>query len=87
MSSKNEGGSAFPETFTDYDYSQSNEAFFPNTYSCGGMTLRDYFAAKAMAAMISTAGAPCLAGLEKFEPYTAKAAYIIADAMIAARDA
>ncbi|MBJ2303881.1 MULTISPECIES: hypothetical protein [unclassified Pseudomonas] len=50
-----------------------------------GVTVRDYFAAKAMHAMISTAGAPCLLGLEGDEHYTAKAAYKMADAMLASR--
>ncbi|WP_186357232.1 hypothetical protein [Pseudomonas veronii] len=50
-----------------------------------GVTVRDYFAAKAMQAMISTAGAPCLLGLEGDEHHTAKAAYKMADAMLASR--
>ena len=52
----------------------------------GGMTLRDYFAAKAMAALISTAGGPCVIGLGGCEPATASAAYKIADAMLAERE-
>ena len=51
-----------------------------------GMTLRDYFAAKAMAAYISTAGAPCIVGgLDGAEDELAKQAYKMADAMIRAR--
>ena len=50
-----------------------------------GITIRDYFAAKAMAAMITTSGGPSLFGLDGCEPETAKAAYRIADAMLAAR--
>ena len=50
-----------------------------------GVTVRDYFAAKAMQAMISTAGAPCLFGLDDAEHDTAKAAYKMADAMLASR--
>lgn len=45
--SKDTGGSAFPEVFTDSRNGVSD------TYSAGGMTLRDYFAAKAMQAMIA----------------------------------
>jgi len=52
-----------------------------------GMSLRDYFAAKAMQAMISTAAAPCLFGLDGVETHTAGAAYAMADAMLAARSA
>lgn len=51
------------------------------------MSLRDFFAAKALQGMISTAGAPCLLGLEGGESETAKAAYKLADAMLAARSA
>jgi len=50
-----------------------------------GMTLRDHFAGLAMQAFISTAAAPCLNGLDGFEPYTAKAAYKLADAMLEER--
>ena len=74
MSDKNTGGNAFPQPAT-------SDGYVTNTY--GGMNLRDYFAAKAMQAMISTALVPCLGGLDNFEPITAKAAYKMADAMIA----
>lgn len=47
-----------------------------------GISVRDYFAAKAMAAMITTSGGPSLFGLDGCEPETAKAAYRIADAML-----
>lgn len=50
-----------------------------------GMDLRDYFAAKALQAMIATAAAPCLNGLDGYEVITAKQAYVIADAMMGAR--
>ena len=50
-------------------------------------TLRDYFAAKAMQAMISTADGPCFFGLDGVETHTAGAAYAVADAMLAARSA
>lgn len=66
---------------------------FPTTEEHGfnegspGMTLRDYFAAKAMAALISTAGGPCIVGgLSGAEDETAKGAYKIADAMMKARE-
>ena len=58
-----------------------------NNPSYNGLTVRDYFAAKAMAALISTAGGPCIVGaLSGVEDETAKGAYKIADAMVAARD-
>lgn len=51
-----------------------------------GMTLRDYFAAKAMNAYISTAAAPCIVGgLDGAEDELAKGAYKMADAMLSAR--
>ena len=50
-----------------------------------GITIRDHFATQAMQALISTAGAPCLFGLDGAEHHTAMAAYKMADAMLAAR--
>ncbi|MGC0926218.1 hypothetical protein WKH21_06195 [Pantoea agglomerans] len=51
-----------------------------------GMTLRDYFAAKAMHGYISTAAAPCIVGgLDGAEDELAKGAYKMADAMLRAR--
>ncbi|HGI5916552.1 TPA: hypothetical protein ACJTDP_000209 [Yersinia enterocolitica] len=50
-----------------------------------GMTLRDYFAAKALTGMISTAAGPCLGGFDLYESHIASAAYAMADAMIKAR--
>ena len=74
MSYKNDGGPAFPVPG------------FPNDETFNGMTLRDYFAAKAMGALISTAAAPCLNGLDGYETHTARASYKMADAMLAARE-
>lgn len=66
----NTGGPAFP--------SQSIGPDFPPGW--GGMTLRDYFAAKAMQGMLAAGeGVPS----EKL----AKWAYDVADAMLAERDA
>ena len=62
---KDTGGPAFPVKTAMFDCTQS------------GMTLRDYFAAKAMQAMI--ARIPMSGG------ETARVAYIIADAMLEAR--
>ena len=52
-----------------------------------GMSLRDYFAAKALQGMIATSGHPALLGLDGCELDTAKAAYKVADAMLVARSA
>ncbi len=74
-----DGGSAFPQSIHRSDRGMEW------VESEDGMTLRDYFAAKAMAAMIGTAGAPCLGGLDHAEARTAQAAYHMADAMLATR--
>lgn len=53
--------------------------------TCFGLTIRDYFAAKALQGLISTAGAPCLLGIGWCDNETASTAYKLADAMLAAR--
>lgn len=53
----------------------------------GGMSLRDYFAAKAMQAQVTTCAAPAIFGLDGAEDDCARAAYKIADAMLKAREA
>jgi len=72
MAAKNDGGSAFPQ----------------NPEWCsgkGGMTLRDYFAAKAMQGWL--ASFPEEAEFKDgMEPRIAAFAYRVADAMIEARD-
>ena len=50
-----------------------------------GMDLRDYFAAKALQGMLSTAAAPWLTGLGGEELMVAHFAYKLADAMMEAR--
>ncbi len=53
--------------------------------SCDGMTLRDYFAAKAMQGLIaSPRGTPD--GKDATDTYYAKCAYLMADAMLKARE-
>ena len=68
----------------------SNPPAFPNEvgykHQQGGMTLRDYFAAKAMQGLIaSPRGTPD--GSNATDEYYAKCAYIMADAMLKAREA
>jgi hypothetical protein len=75
MKEKN-GGPAFPRT---------GEGFGNPRYDAAGMSLRDYFAAKAVSALIGTAAAPCMTGLDGLEPLLAKTAYQMADAMLKAR--
>ena len=63
--------------------SNPNACAFPTVASDPGLTIREEFA-KAMAqAMIGTAAAPCLLGLDGCEPNTAAAAVKMADALIA----
>ena len=52
---------------------------FPTMTQCSGMTLRDYFAAKALTGLISSAEGPVAPGIY------AQAAYALADAMLEAR--
>ena len=76
MSDRNDGGPAFP--LHDWDASIAN-------YS-GGMSLRDYFAAKAMQAIISKGNGSDATGGEKGVPLIAKYSYEYADAMLRERD-
>lgn len=63
---KGTGGPAFPSTMTD------------DTLHVPGMTLRDYFAAKAMQGMVAKGG------YDKWT-YISQDAYELADAMLEAR--
>lgn len=80
----NDGGPAFP-----YTWVRSDEPATPMQ----GMTLRDYFAAKAMQALLgsqdmaaNTVRAAKDNGREDTELFMAEAAYEIADAMLKARE-
>jgi hypothetical protein len=72
MISKNTGGPAFPRTQ------------WPNET---GMTLRDYFAAKAMQSVLLSDRYPGVFGVNRYETVTAILAYKMADAMMEARNA
>jgi hypothetical protein len=67
MSDRKDGGPAFPTDMQRYQ----------------GMTLRDYFATKAMAAMIATSAEPWCTG---YEQRTAENAYAMADALLSERE-
>lgn len=94
MSEKATGGSAFPETTTNAGCTEYGQQY-SNTYSYGGMTLRDYFAAKFAHAEMVTAGAlpdparDLIAAASRanrtIEQQVAFNAYKLADAMIAER--
>jgi hypothetical protein len=77
---------AFP-TFEDVEqYDEDRGKYVSHVVPTEGMTLRDYFAAKAMQAFISTSAAPAIVGgLDGAEPYCAAAAYLMADAMLRER--
>ncbi len=75
MSDK-DGGPAFPQPAT-------SEGFATNT--CPGMTLRDWFAGKAMAAMLRNVTDPQGFTIQAVKEERARRAYEEADAMLAAR--
>jgi hypothetical protein len=75
MSNTNTGGPAFPVC----DAARIHEL--------EGMTLRDYFAAKAMQGIIDSDKYMGLIGVNRYEQRTAEDAYKMADAMLKAREA
>jgi len=82
--SRETGGQAFPRQQWDYD-GQNNVL----QYQEDGMTLRDYFAAKAMAAVVRRWDGYSFGGGPESPLYKELAidAYNIADAMLKAREA
>lgn len=76
MSEINDGGAAFPVT----QAADRNGDIF--IYAQEGMTLRDYFAAKAMQSAISN-----VADWKHMPEYIARISYKQADAMLKAREA
>lgn len=76
MSTQNDGGPAFPTQPASGNYG-------PVEF---GLSLRDYFAAKAMAAAISTAAAPYMGPDPYCAPRVAAMAYEMADSMLKARE-
>jgi hypothetical protein len=75
-----DGGPAFPSVARDGNWQPK----------CDGMSLRDYFAAKAMAGMLNGEDSPnFINGIpkpaEKWNAMLAKFAYAISDAMLAER--
>ena len=89
MDKINDGGPAFP-------VSTSNEAEGhqdgPNTWQHPGMALRDYFAAKALQGLACSDTTLWPSGADEADDppdalFMARTAYMIADAMLAARNA
>jgi hypothetical protein len=75
MSTTNTGGSAFPAF--------EHHAGYGQMLAVGGMTLRDYFAAKAMQGMVNYG--PWSDNQDRMQ--IAECAYKMAEAMLKARDA
>ena len=74
MTEKNDGGPAFPSNYT-------------TTFN--GMSLRDYFAAKAMQGLISACNSEGIwtgCGDKKMNDNMAITAYMVADSMLKARE-
>lgn len=87
MSKQDNGGRAFPvDSVVERDEKGHLHGF---EISSGGMTLRDYFAAKAMQAFITGAMSDGTAFNPKSGDHdtAAEVAYLIADAMLRAREA
>ena len=68
---------AFPTTYRNYDESISHD--------CSGMDLRDYFAAKAMQAIIGKSDDASL-NIDEIDNWIGSYAYVVADAMMEARE-
>jgi hypothetical protein len=68
---------AFPTTYRNYDESISHD--------CTGMDLRDYFAAKAMQAIIGKSDDASL-NIDEIDNWIGSYAYVVADAMMEARE-
>ena len=86
MSTKNDGGAAFP-VLPPCDMEGASASGYP--YPEAGMTMRDYFAAKAMQAALVNATLP---GVAEREPEAMQlvsqlcaCCYVIADEMLKAR--
>lgn len=76
MSKKPDGGYAFPRRLPNIKVTPDEAVDIVERYA--GMSLRDYFAGQALAAMTQRPDEPC--------SHLAGRAYLIADAMIAARE-
>ncbi|HDY89950.1 MAG TPA: hypothetical protein ENH82_17750 [bacterium] len=78
--SKETGGAAFPG---DQEREKAEGGHYIKHDT--GMTLRDYFAAKAMQGILALGAPPTIQTMPEFEKLTANRAYKMADALIAER--
>jgi len=81
MKNTNTGGPAFPRAGKEWGDKAWTEAMAEE-----GMTLRDYFAAKAMQGIVGSDRYGGLIGVNNYEFRTAADAYKMADAMLKARE-
>lgn len=79
----NQSSYSCAETRNAVSHTQAAESL--HEISVNTPTLRDQFAMSALQGMLTTAGGPCLHGLDGIELQTATAAYRLADAMLEAR--
>lgn len=79
MSTKNDGGPAFARA------ESTSHVRYGDTEAQDGMSLRDYFASKAMQGFCANSSHMVTDGQHEFKN-AAVAAYLLADAMIAERD-
>jgi len=78
MTTINDGGPAFPVP-------DSHHANGQVQYGANGMTLRDWFAGQALAGLLASPRGPVDGGAIT-DSWVAENAYIVADAMLRARD-
>jgi hypothetical protein len=92
MSKLRHGGPAFPATTVNDSDTNITDPFGtllpPNAQApYSGMTLRDYFAAKAMQSIVSALASQGLLTEPESAGPVANASYLMADAMLKAREA
>lgn len=79
---RDDGGPAFPEVFTDFHANDGPHGRH-DTYSAGGMKLRDYFAGQALTGWLASATFSAKSDINPAKQ--AKWAYELADALIEER--
>jgi hypothetical protein len=82
---RNAGGPAFPGKVEEVGIRYMNGSYTTHMVDKPGMSLRDYFAARAVPAIVSLAGND-LANVDGMPAIIARDAYRVADAMLKARE-
>jgi hypothetical protein len=85
--SEKDGGSAFPSTETNREWSENAADYLPVTRPTGGMSMRDWFAGQALAGWLAsyTGDLAHPATREGGAAAVATHAYFMADAMLKER--